>query len=479
MREPRENLNELFVGPRHYTRDCIFPDPREIKIYDTTLRDGEQMPGVAMSPEDKYLIARELSQIGCHIVDVGFPWSSPSEEAALELILQGKAQGDIREDLEILVMSRATEEDVDATVRSLKMRGLSPCDVTILIFTSASPLHCKYKLGPSLMRREGVDGFRELPLEFFHEANKRMISDAIRYARSKGISRIEFGAEDASRTALPQLIDLIQTAVDAGCIRYTFADTTGSLTPEATEMYCRALTQRFPDIARASHFHNDFDLGVINVITGICNGFPIFSSTVNGIGERAGNAALHSVMASLKYLYGIELPDFRYERLWRLKSIVEKITGIPVQAQEPVIGFNVYSHESGIHTHGVSIARCMYEPIPFEEVGGISRMVYGKHSGTHGVAHALRKHEAEMGIVIDREFVLQLLKEIKALRETRTQNGTTASHIEQYYQNLYSLGLSEKEVVELAQDLAARQRLQRVSTFEALIEHNYSRPEQS
>ncbi|HEY6252759.1 MAG TPA: homoaconitate hydratase [Candidatus Angelobacter sp.] len=477
MKDPRENLDELFIAPRHYTRNCSLPDPKEIKIYDTTLRDGEQMPGVAMSPEDKYLIARELSQIGCHIIDVGFPWSSPSEEAALELILQGKAHGDIREDLEILVMSRATEQDLDAMVRSLKMRGLSPGDVTVLIFTSASPLHCKYKLGPGLMKREGIEGFSDLPLEFFHEANKRMISDAIRYARSRGLSRIEFGAEDASRTPLPLLIDLVQTAVDAGSSRYVFADTTGSLTPEATAIYCRALTKKFPGIARASHFHNDFDLGVINVITGICNGFPIFSSTVNGIGERAGNAALHSVVASLKYLYGVELPDFRYERLWRIKSIVEKITGIPVQAQEPVIGFNVYSHESGIHTHGVSIARCIYEPIPFEEVGGLARMVYGKHSGAHGVMYALRKHEAEIGAVIDRDFVVQLLKEIKALREARTQNGTTAAHIEQYYQNLYSLGFSEEQVVELAQDLARRQRVQQLGAFETMVEHNYSRPE--
>ncbi|HKV91963.1 MAG TPA: hypothetical protein VJW20_05390 [Candidatus Angelobacter sp.] len=460
MSHAKENLNELFLGPRHFTCQCAFPDPREIKIYDTTLRDGEQMPGVAMTPEDKYVIAQELSEIGCHILDVGFPWSSANDEATLKLILQGKARGEIRDDLEILVMSRANEEDIDATVRMLKRQGLSLDDVTVLIFTSASPLHCKYKLGPTLLKREGAEDIRsidDVPLKFFHEANKKMTAEAIRYARSKGVSKVEFGAEDSSRTPLQQLIDLTEAAVQAGISRYVFADTTGSLTPEATAIYCRALAECFPGIARVSHFHNDFDLGVINVITAISNGFPIFSSTANGIGERAGNAPLHSVVASLKYLYGIEIPNFRYERLWRLKSIVEKATGVPVQAQEPVIGFNVYSHESGIHTHGVSIARCMYEPIPFEEVGGLARMVYGKHSGAHGVVHALQKHEKEVDAPLGRKFVLELLKEIQALRESRAADGDTQSYIEQYYQNLCSLGISEDEVVDLAQRLAARQ----------------------
>ena len=456
---PKEPMHELFIGPQHYTAGGSFPDPRHIKIYDTTLRDGEQMPGVAMSPESKYLIAKELSAIGCHIIDLGFPSSAPSELATLQMVLQGKAKGEIREDMEVLVMCRANPRDVDTTIETLRKKGFSANDVTFLIFTASSPLHCKYKLGQTLLKREGLREDEDAPLSFFHEANKKMVFEVIRYARSKGIERIEFGAEDSSRTPLPQLVDLVQTALDAGAFRYIFADTTGSLTPEATKVYCQAIKKHFPDIPLGNHFHNDFDLATINVVTAIANGMPIFSTTVNGIGERAGNAPLHSVVACLKYLYGIEIPNFQYDRLWRLKRLVENITGIPVQAQEPVIGFNVYSHESGIHTHGVSIARCMYEPIPYQEVGGTARMVYGKHSGAHGIKYILDMHADEIGAGIDEEFVSMLLHEIKALRESNTRKTDTEKYISLYYENLYDLGIDEEELVHMAKQLAAAQRI--------------------
>jgi 2-isopropylmalate synthase len=454
MRIPKEPATDLFVGPQYYTKENTFPDPSLIKIYDTTLRDGEQMPGVAMSAEQKYIVAKELSDIGCHIIDLGFPSSAPSEQTTLQRVLQGKEKGEIRQDLEILVMCRSTQEDIDTTVRTIKAQGFSPGDVSVLIFSSASPLHCKYKIGPTLLKREGLREDEDRPLEFFHHANKRMIAEAIGYARSCGLSRIEFGAEDASRTRLPQLIDLVKTAVDAGAMRYIFADTSGSLTPESAAIYCRALTENFPEIARVSHFHNDFDLATVNVITGIANGFSIFSSTVNGIGERAGNAPMHSVVASLKYLYGIEIPGFQYDRLGRLKNIVEQMSGIPVQPHEPVIGLNVYSHESGIHAHGVSITRSMYEPIPYEEVGGVTRYVYGKHSGTHSIWDSLIRHKDEIGVPVTRDLALTVLNEIKLLREAEAASGKTGEHIAQYYQNLHDLGIGEEELVHIAKRLA-------------------------
>ena len=455
MRVPTESERDLFVGPQYYTKGKRFPDPSQIKIYDTTLRDGEQMPGVAMSVEQKYIIARELSDIGCHIIDLGFPSSAPSEQATLQQVLRGKEKGEIREDLEILVMCRSTQEDIDTTVRTIKAQGFSPGDVSVLIFSSASPLHCKYKIGPSLLKREGIPEDEDKPLGFFHEANKRMVADAISYARSRGLSQIEFGAEDASRTPISQLIDLVRTAVNAGAMRYIFADTSGSLTPESAATYCQALTENFPDIARVSHFHNDFDLATVNVITGIANGFSIFSSTVNGIGERAGNAPMHSVVAALKYLYGIEIPGFQYDRLGHLKNIVEQMSGIPVQPHEPVIGLNVYSHESGIHAHGVSITRSMYEPIPYEEVGGVTRFIYGKHSGAHSVLDSLMRHKDEIGVPVTRELALTVLKEVKLLREAETISGRTAEHIANYYQNLLSLGIDEEELVDLARRVVA------------------------
>jgi isopropylmalate/homocitrate/citramalate synthase len=468
MIQPKENWHELFVDPRHYTQRTQPIDPALIRIYDTTLRDGEQMPRVAMSPEQKYVIARELSAIGCHIIDMGFPAVSATEREALQLVLRGKHKGEIREDMEILVMCRATPGDIDITIETIAELGFDASEVTFLIFTSASNLHCKYKLGPMLMERQGKDSaaLAETGLEFFHEANKAMVADAILYARSRGITSIEFGTEDASRTPVDQLIDLVRVAVRAGAKRYIFPDTTGSLTPESTKLYCQALTQSFPEIDRVSHFHNDFDLATINSITGVLNGFYIVSTSVNGIGERAGNTPLHSVLAGLKYLYGLEIPNFHYDRLCHIKRVVEEITGIPVSALEPVVGHNVYSHESGIHTHGVSICRRMYEPIPFEEVGGAARFVYGKHSGSNAVANLLSQHSASFDREVSRELVLSVLAEIKRMREARTYSEDTRESIRNYYSKLNALGVAEADVVAIAKILARRQEIHQVPDAE-------------
>lgn len=470
MTQPAEAWSELYVDPRQYTRGHNLPHPASLKIYDTTLRDGEQMPGIAMSPQQKFLIARELSALGCHIIDLGFPASSPGERATLDLVLRGKCAGQLRDDLEILVMCRASHGDVDTTIRTINALGFSASEVTFLIFTSASSLHCKYKLGPMLMKREGnnPEELLNTPPSFFHEANKRMVSDVIGYARSRGVTSIEFGTEDASRAHLEQLIDLVRAAVEAGATRYIFPDTTGSLTPEATKFYCRALTDAFPHVERASHFHNDFDLATINVITSVLHGFHTFSTTVNGLGERAGNAPLHSVVAGLKYLYGLEIPNFRYDRLWHVKRVVEEITGLPVQAQEPVIGHNVYSHESGIHTHGVNIFRRMYEPIPYEEVGGSARFVYGKHSGGNSLSELLAAHEADIGCVVDRDFVSTVLVEIKRLSETVIRGDDTFRYIQSYYDNLNKLGMSEEDVLALAKELSLTRRRSHVPEREPI-----------
>jgi 2-isopropylmalate synthase len=458
MNEPIETCSTLFIDPREYTKTVDLPDPASIKIYDTTLRDGEQMPGVALAPRQKYILAKELSALGCHIIDLGFPAVTHSERQMLQLMLEGKRKKEIREDLELLVMCRAAEPDIDATIEAIEGVGGDLDQVTFLIFTSGSFLHCKYKLGPMLMKREGLNpkDLPQTPPEFFHEANKRMITEAIGYARSRGVGRIEFGAEDTSRTPLEHVIDLARAAIRAGATRYNFPDTTGSLTPEATRYYCRALRAAFPNVELVSHFHNDFDLATINAITGVLNGFTIFTATVNGIGERAGNAPLHSIVASLKYLYGLEIPNFRYDLLWRVRRIVEEMTGIPVQAHEPVIGHNVYSHESGIHTHGVTIARQMYEPIPYEEVGGEAKFVYGKHSGSNSLYELLTRRAPEVGCIIDRELLSAVLNEIKVMRELRVCQDETTSFIRNYYANLQQLSISEDEVIELAREIGRR-----------------------
>src|SRR5262249_517502 len=156
------------------------------------------------------------------------------------------------------------------------------------------------------------------------------------------------------------------------------------------------------------------------------------------------------------YLYGLEIPNFKYDRLWRLKRLVEEVTGIPVQAQEPVIGHNVYSHESGIHTHGVSIARRMYEPIPYEEIGGEAKFVYGKHSGSNILYDLLMRRAGEIGCTVDRDFVSDVLSEIKYQRAMRVSQIQTATFINQYYSNLNQLSMGEDAVISLAREISVR-----------------------
>jgi isopropylmalate/homocitrate/citramalate synthase len=182
------------------TTDVARPDPSTLKIYDTTLRDGEQMPGVALSPAQKFEIACEISRLGCHIVDLCLPLVSPEEAEFVRLIGAGRAHGEIRGDLELLVMCRASPIDIDRTLEITRSAGFGPDEVTFLLFTSASPLHVKYKLGSMLLRREGrsAEELVDTPLEFFHEANKRLVREVIGYAVDRGVKRIEFGGEDAS-----------------------------------------------------------------------------------------------------------------------------------------------------------------------------------------------------------------------------------------------------------------------------------------
>jgi len=176
-----EPLDSLINSPENFTSGLNFPDPDKIKIYDSTLRDGEQMPGVAFSPGQKYQLAKELSDIGCDILDLGFPFAALSDRHALQLIVQGKRMGEIRPDCELLVMCRSNIKDIDATIKTLKDIHVDVTDVTFFIFTSGSDLHLKYKIGKTLLKREGRDisEWLKLPVEFYREANIKMQCDAI------------------------------------------------------------------------------------------------------------------------------------------------------------------------------------------------------------------------------------------------------------------------------------------------------------
>jgi isopropylmalate/homocitrate/citramalate synthase len=455
MVELREPLESLICHPSTFTRDTKFPRANEIRLYDTTLRDGEQTPGVAFTPQQKFDLACLLSDAGLHIIDMGFPSAALSERRALKLILDGKRQGRIRKDLEVLVMCRSNPRDIDVTLDTLEQMGAKPSDCTFFIFTSGSDLHLKYKIGRTLLGLEGrrPEEWLDLPVSFYREANLRMATKAIAHARSRGVEEIEFGGEDGSRADVDYLIELARACYAAGGTRYSFPDTVGYFAPEGVDHYIPKLVAAFPDKPLVVHFHNDFGLGAYNTVRALQHGATIPTCTVNGIGERAGNAPLHTTVMILKELYGIEIPGFRYDLLWTLRRKVEEYSGLPVGPGEPIIGYNVFSHETGIHTAGITIHPAIYQVVEPEMVGGELRFLFGKHSGAMAIEAVLETHREELaaeGIEVSPRLVKLLLTLVKEVREKKALVSQHKDGIRNYYAHLDRLGLTEQDLLAYA-----------------------------
>jgi isopropylmalate/homocitrate/citramalate synthase len=457
--ELREPIERLIRDPREFTRNVSFPDPSEIRIYDETLRDGEQMPGVCYTPQQKLEIARTLSAIGVHIMSVGFPAASEGDRRTLQLVMEAKRRGELGE-TEIVVMCRSNRKDIDVTVKTLSDVGVDPKDVTFFIFTSGSDLHLKYKIGKTLLRFENRDEseWLDLPLEFYRNANVRLQCDAISYAREAGVERIEFGAEDGSRGDVDYFIAYFKAGMAAGGTRPAWPDTVGCLTPEAMRWYGTRIVSALPKgLPIVAHLHNDYGLGTINAITATSCGFKVVSVTANGYGERAGNVKLHEYVVALRVLYGVEIPGFKYEKLRELARFMERMSGIPMQQHEPIIGSKVFAHESGIHTHGVLIDRRIYEAVPSELVGAHTSFVFGKHSGVALVEDTLRKRAdllAQSGVDVTPELAAKVTDEIKRLREERAASSTSEETIALYEDAMRRLSISEDDVADIAIALA-------------------------
>jgi isopropylmalate/homocitrate/citramalate synthase len=455
MVELREPLDELIAPPSRFTAGTAFPRAKEIRLYDTTLRDGEQTPGVAFTPEQKYELASMLSDAGVHIIDMGFPSAAPSERRALELILEGKRKGRIRKDLEVIVMCRSNPRDIDVTLETLRHMGARPDDCTFFIFTSGSDLHLKYKIGKTLLQLEGrkPEEWLELPVSFYRQANIRMATAAIRHARALGVREVEFGGEDGSRADVAYLIELARACYEAGGTRYSFPDTVGFFAPEGVDYYIPKLVAAFPDKPLVIHFHNDFGLGAYNTVRALHHGATVPTCTVNGIGERAGNAPLHTTVMMLRDLYGIAIPGFRYDMLWALRRKVEEFSGIPVGATEPIIGHNVFSHETGIHTAGITIHPAIYQVVEPEDVGGHLRFLFGKHSGAMAIEAVLGRHRDELaaeGVEVTPQLVQLLLRLVKEVREKKALVSQHLDGVRNYYSHLDRLGLTEEDLVAYA-----------------------------
>ncbi len=351
--------------------------PKEVRIFDTTLRDGEQTPGISFTKEQKLTIARQLAKLGVASIEAGFPAVSRGEFEAVRAIARERLGP------EIVALARSNKRDID--------RALDADVDAIHVFIAASDIHLKYKLR---MSRE--------------EALRRAV-EAVEYAKSHGVT-VEFSPEDATRADLNYLYQMVKAVVDAGADRVDIPDTVGVMTPTRMKYLIKFILPAAQGRIVSVHCHNDFGLAVANSIAGIEAGARQAHVTVNGIGERAGNAALEEVVAALEFLLNVRT-GVNTKLLYETSLLVSEITGIPIPPNKPIVGANAFSHESGIHVHGVISNPFTYEPIKPEMVGQRRRIVLGKHSGRHGVEYALKT----LGYPTDPDIVLRVLDEVKRL----------------------------------------------------------------
>jgi len=324
--------------------------PRRITVYDTTLRDGEQMAGVSFSAAQKVRIARMLDEAGVPQIEAGFPAVSSGELRAVRACARAGL------DAKVLCLARLRKDDIDA--------AQSAEADAVLLFIATSPLHLRYKL-------------RMAPAQVLEA-----IPAALDHARSLGL-KASFTPEDSTRTPLPFLRKTIRAAVAAGAWRVGLADTLGCITPGGI----RFLVRKLRPLTRTQftlHLHNDFGLALANALAGVEAGADAVATTVAGFGERSGNVPLEQFSGALKFLYRKDI-GIRTEGLAPLARSVSRLARVPLPANSPLVGESVFTHKAGIHIAGVLREPATYEPVPPETVGNRRRFVLGKHSGRAAV----------------------------------------------------------------------------------------------
>ncbi len=356
-----------------------------IRIFDTTLRDGEQTPGISLSPDQKLAIAKKLDILGVDVIEAGFPVISEGEFKAVKMIASEGLSSDI------CGLARTNKKDIDAVVDA----GLN----YIHTFIATSDIHLEYKLK---MTRE--------------QALEKAI-EAVEYGKSRGL-QVEFSAEDATRTDRNFLKHVFGEVAKAGADRIDIPDTVGYATPE----YMAEITKDAIEATKlpiSVHCHNDFGLAVANTLSGIRAGAQCAHVTINGIGERAGNAALEEFVMALKCLpYDQKYETgIKSELLYETSRFISKTVGVQVQPNKAIVGDNAFGHESGIHTHGILNNPLTYEPISPELVGRKRWLQVGKHAGIHGMNAML----AEYGIRPTDDQAKQILNKIKTIGDQGKQ----------------------------------------------------------
>jgi len=341
------------------------------------LRDGEQTPGVSLTPEEKLLIAKRLDEIGVDVIEAGFAAASEGEMEAIKLIAKEGLRA------EVCSFARGVKSDIDAALKS-------EVDSIFLVIPS-SDIHIKHKLKKT---REEI---------------LRLTEECVEYAKDHGLI-VEFGPEDATRSDLNFLKEIIKVSLSSGVDRVTPPDTVGILTPERSYEFFSDLKEAFPNTIFGVHCHNDFGLAVANTLAALRAGVEEAHVTINGLGERAGNAALEEVIVALKLQYNVNT-SIKTNLLYETSLLVSRLTGVPIQPNKAIVGENAFIHESGIHTHAILSEPSTYEAIPPEIVGRTRRLVVGKHAGAHGVMAALK----EMGLNPSEDQLKEILLRVKAL----------------------------------------------------------------
>jgi methanogen homocitrate synthase len=361
-----------FTSPYNF----IQQDTRKVKIYDTTLRDGEQTPGVKFTKEQKVQIAKKLDELGVDTIEAGFPVISSYDEEAVKAVASERLSADV------ICLCRSKQKDIDAALKA---------DVDgVIIFLAVSDLHLKYKLQRDLM------------------AAINMAAESIAYAKSHGLF-VQLSAEDATRTSMESLTALYSAAEESGADRLGIADTTGCIRPRAMHYLIESLRKKF-DLELSVHCHNDFGLAVANSLAAYEAGIDTISVSVNGLGERCGNASLEEVVMSLYALYGVDL-KFNIQILKELSEIVSKFSGIPIPINKPIVGANAFRHESGIHVAAIMKNPFTYESYEPQLVGQERKLVFGRHSGTDGVKLKIES----LGYKITDEDLAEIMKRLKTL----------------------------------------------------------------
>lgn len=363
---------------------------RQVKIFDTTLRDGEQSPGASMTVDEKIQVAKQLARLGVDIIEAGFAISSQGDFDAVKRVCE-EVKGPV-----VCSLARAKEEDIKRAGEALKNAPKK----RIHTFHSTSDIHLKYQFRVS----------RE-------EALRRSV-EMVKFARSL-VADVEFSPMDATRTDLVYLLEVVEAVVEAGASTVNIPDTVGYTTPEEFGGIIKTISDKIKERAVISvHCHNDLGLSVANSLSAIINGAGQVECTINGIGERAGNCSMEEVVMALRTRRDFFNADtnINTKEIIRSSRLITKITGITVQPNKAIVGANAFAHESGIHQDGLLKEKTTYEIISPESIGLQStKLVLGKHSGRHAFKTRLK----ELGYDLNEEEIERAFQKFKNLADQK------------------------------------------------------------